>query len=243
MAAGVVGSDKSLQGRLANLKRQVDELGQKMLVEADAKYEQKDYPAALSIYERVLALFPGLPSADKARLKLEAAEKDPVVAAALREVKAAQLFEPVAARLEEVRKALPKPKADAAPGADPEPEVPLRDLVARLEVKDQAELLDRLEAIVKHCRDCVTARKSEEMLKALQADKQIMGAVKKWQSDEAVRQLLATARMYRAGGMEEKAAGYYKQLLEAHPDSDYAAEARKELAELKGQAVGTARPR
>ena len=143
----------------------------------------------------------------------------------------------------ELAKAKPSGQAQPAETAAKAPAPTDEALVAKMSPKDQAKVLDNLGVIVKLYRDTPTGRKAAPMLKQLGANESVMAAVKKWRAVERVRQLLSAARMYAAANMYEKAAGYYQQLLEKHPDSQFAPEARKELAELKARLLSSARPR
>jgi tetratricopeptide (TPR) repeat protein len=239
-----------LRRKAEDLSRQIDVHGQKMLTEADQQYAAGEYPAALKSYRRILALFSGLPSAKQAAEKLAAARKDPELLAAVREDKASELFEPVDVMIQEARKKLAKAKpakpSEAGQPAGTAAKAPAptdEAVVATMPPKAQAKVVDNLRIIVKLYHDTPTGQKAAPLLKQLGANKSVMAAVQKWRNVERVRQLLSAARMYAAARMYEKAAGYYQQLLDKHPDSQFAPAARKELAEMKAKLLSSARPR
>jgi len=241
-ALGIAGSDKTMRAKVVALGGEIDPRGQAMLDEADKKYAAGDYLGALTDYQRVAALFrvSGLSSGKKAAAKLAEAEKDPKVAAALKEVKAAVLFERVTARIEAARTKMLESMAAlaASAGADPDntpDDAPLTAVVSGMKADHQAEVVDTLTTIVKLYSDTPTGQKAAPMLEMLKSDKKTMAAIEAWKADEAVRQLLAKGKMYEAASMYKQAAGYYQQLLTKHPKSEYAAQAGKALAKIKAK--------
>lgn len=241
-ALSIAGSDKTLRAKVVALGGEIDPRGQAMLDEADKKYAAGDHLAALTEYRRIAAVFrpSGLASGKRAVAKLAEAEKDPKVAAALKEVKAAGLFERVDLRIQAARtkmlESMAALAASAGADADKTPDdVPLMDVVSGMSPNRQAEVVGTLTTIVKLYSDTPTGEKAAPMLEMLKSDKKIMASIEAWSADEAVRQLLAKGKMYEAAAMYKKAAGYYQQLLTKHPKSDYAAEASKALAKIKAK--------
>lgn len=239
-ALGIAGSDKTLRAKVVPLGRQIDVRGQAMLDEADKKYAAGDHLAALKEYQRVGAVFRGLAAGKKAAAKLAEAEKNPKVAAALKEVKAAVLFGRVDLRIQAARTKMLESMAAlaASAGADPNStpdDVPLTAVVSGMKPDHQAEVVDTLTTIVKLYSDTPSGKKAAPMLETLKSDKKIMVLIEAWKADEAVRQLLAKGKMYEAARMYKKAAGHYQQLLTKHPKSEHAAEARGALAKIKAK--------
>jgi tetratricopeptide (TPR) repeat protein len=241
-ALGIAGSDKTMRAKVAALGREIEPRGQAMLAEADKKYAAGDYLAALTAYQRVAVVFrpSGLASGKKAAAKLAEAEKDPKVAAALKEVKAAALFERVDRRIQAARTKMLESMAAlaASAGADPDKtpdDAPLTAVVSGMSLEHQAEVVDTLTTVVKLYGDTPTGEKAAPMLEKLKSDKKMMASIEAWKADEAVRQLLGRGKMYEAAAMYKKAAGHYQQLLTKHPKSEYAAEAREGLAKIKAK--------
>lgn len=241
-ALSVAGSDASMRKKVLALGREIDPHGQTMLAEADKKYAAGDYIAALKDYQLVAVVFRarGLSSWKKAAAKLAEAEKDPKVAAALKEVKASALFERVTARIEAARTKMLKTMAALATSAGADPaktpdDAPVTAIVSGMKPSYQAEVVKNLTTIVKLYSDTPTGKKAATMLEKLKSDKNIMASIEKWDANEVIRQLLANGKMYEAAAMYKKAAGYYQQLLAEHPKSEYAAEARESLAKIKAK--------
>lgn len=221
---------------------QIDRHGKTMLTEADKKYAAGDYVAALTEYRRVAAVFlgSGLLSGRKAAAKLAEAEKDPTVAAVLKEVKAAAIFEPVVVRIQAARTEMLKTTAASATGtgadaAKTPDDASITAVVLGMKPNYQAEVVKSLTTIVELYSDAPTGKNAATMLEKLKSDKKIMASIEKWKADEVVRLLLAEGKMYEAVGMYKKAAGYYRELLTKHPKSKYAAEAREALAKIKAK--------
>jgi len=199
-ALRIAGSDKTLRAKLAPLGREIDACGQAMLGEADKKYAAGDHLAALKEYQRVAAVFrsSGLATGKKAAAKLAEAEKDPKVAAALKEVKAAVLFERVDLRIQAARtKMLESMVAGADPGKTAD-DVTLTAVVSGMKPDHRAEVVGTLTTIVNLYSDTPTGKKAAPMLEKLKSDKKIMASIEAWKADEAVRQLLAKGKMYEA---------------------------------------------
>ncbi|MEX0774172.1 MAG: tetratricopeptide repeat protein [Phycisphaeraceae bacterium] len=85
-------SDQSRRDKALGLVNRFNASAQQMLAQAHTAYKAGDYTEALRIY-RVLVCMPKLPVAADARRKLVEAEADPAVQSALREVKAAMLYD------------------------------------------------------------------------------------------------------------------------------------------------------
>ena len=239
-ALGLAGSDATMRGKVTSLGREIDPRGQAMLDEADKKYAAGDHVGALKGYQQISAVFRGFPCGKKAAAKLAEAEKDPKVAAALREVKAAALFARVDLRIQAARTRILESMAAlaASAGADPDQtpdDIPLTDVVSGMKPSDQAQVVNTLTTIVKLYADTPTGKKAAPMLEKLKSDEKITASIKAWKADEAVRQLLAKGRMYEAAAMYKKAAGFYQELLTKHPKSEYAEQARQALAKIKAK--------
>lgn len=227
----IAGSDQGRRQRAESLAGEVDQAGQKLLAEAEEKFKAANYADALKSFQRIAITFRGMPCSKKARERLTSVRNDPAVSAALKEAKAAALMELVMELIEAAR----EPLAAQAPIGPAEGQPRLADevVVAGMEPEGQADIVKDLETIVKDYADTPTVDKADLLLKRLRADKKIMSAVKKWDSDKAAGNLLARARMYRSGSLDEKAVQYYQELINKYPKTEFAAEARKELLALR----------
>jgi len=230
--AKALGSDAINQ--LESVRYALDEACRKVLQAADKDYAAGKYKDAIKQYALIAARMDGLPAAKEASRKLQAARNDPVVRAAAREADAEDGYSTVAAIIEAQRKAMiHQADAQAGEGA-PAPKQPSDiEAIAKMTIPKKAALLVALEGLKNRYADTEAGKKATNLLTQLQADKELIGAVKQWQDKEKVRQLFEKAQTYETNKMPDKAIGFYEELLRNYPDSEYAEKAKACLAELR----------
>ncbi len=124
MAAGLAVTP-ALGRQVQDLRLQFDQLGADLLVQAESHYAAGDYPTALRTYQVVAVSLGQLPTGLLARARLEAAERDPAVRSAVRETKAAALYQTIEGLLQA------QWRAEQPAPAQPGPEDPLTDPLAQ----------------------------------------------------------------------------------------------------------------
>jgi len=220
--------------QLEKVRYELDEACRKLLQAADTDYAAGKYKDAIKQYASIAVRMDGLPAAKEASRKLQAARNDPVVRAAAREAEAEEGYSTVTTIIEAQRKAMiHQADAQAQEGA-PAPKQPSDvEVIAKMTIPKKAAILVALEGLKSQYADTEAGKKATKLLTQLQADKELIRAVKQWQDQEKVRQLFEKAQTYETNKMPDKAIGFYEELLRDYPDSEYAEKAKARLAELR----------
>lgn len=98
--------------------------------------------------------------------------------------------------------------------------------------KDLDGAYDLLKESAPLYEDTEPGKKMITMLAEFHADKNRMRAVANEQAGEKCKALMRKAANYTANNMKRQAARAYRKIIERYPDTDYAAEAQKELDAL-----------
>ena len=228
-------TDEDRQGQVIALVAKIAEQANKLLADANAKYAAGKYAEALEGY-RILVGMPKLPAAGQARQKLHEAEQNPAVASALREPRAAILYDQVDLLLGgwtskgDVKVASDKaPHGAAGAGTDC---VDDYILAKQLCVEDRIKLTKLLTPIAKGFSDTPTGQKADKLLKQLLADPAFAAAFNTKQADENVRDDYKLAKLYVQNDKPEKARELFEKVISSSPDSEWAQKARKDLESL-----------
>jgi len=136
--------------------------------------------------------------------------------------------------------------ADELLGLAPLPDVepPTRvDQAARLSVKHQRVVINKLQVLANYYADTITAADALAFLAELQADPRLAEAFSDKEVDDepaaeadnapAEPKQLRLARMYRRSKLYEKALRLYREVVENHPDTEFAEQATAEIAETE----------
>jgi tetratricopeptide (TPR) repeat protein len=228
-------TDQERHSQYDQVLRKVSAQADKVLDDANAKYAAGKYPEALGAY-RVLVGMSNLPAAAEAWKKLREAERDPAMASALREPKAAMMYDQVDLLLGgwtskgDLKAAASDvtPPAAAGAGADA---VDDYGLAQRLGVEDRIKLTTLLRSIAKFS-DTPTGQKADKLLQQLLDDPAFAAAFNAKQADDAVREDYKMAGLYAQNRMPEKARELFRKVIDNSPDSEWAQKARKDLESL-----------
>ena len=98
--------------------------------------------------------------------------------------------------------------------------------------KRYAKALKAFEKIVKDFKGTEGAEKARAGVEKIKANKKVMAKIRKTLERKTCELWLSSARSLAKQGEKKKAAEYYNRVLEEYPDSQYATEALKGLAEL-----------
>lgn len=97
------------------------------------------------------------------------------------------------------------------------------------------EAVAKYRELMKKYPDSVQALKAKLRLEVMEKDEAVVAALKEAAAKAAeadCTKWLKSARNYLANGMNDQARLLFRKVVDTYPDSDYAAEARKALAEL-----------
>lgn len=211
---------------------------QPLLDAANQVFARKEYPAAIKAYQQIAFAYPELPAAKEAAGKLKAAQSDPQVQTALREVQAADVFNSVDAIL--LRNSRPKGSTAvvaAGPAAtSPAASAGLRTAphlsaagVKGLNDQDMLEVTLTLERIVTAFADTPTGKVCAAWLEELNADAATKARIASLRVARQAQQDLAAAQMYFTSGMFAQAADRFKQVVQRYPNTTYANQASRQL--------------
>ena len=135
--------------------------------------------------------------------------------------------------------------ADELLGLAPLPDIepPTRvDQTARLSVKDQRTVITKLQVLANYYGETQTAIDALAFLEELRADVRLTEAFTEKKVEEepaaanaatAEPKQMRLARMYRKSKLFEKAIRLYREVIEEHPDTDFAEQALAEIAETE----------
>ncbi len=98
--------------------------------------------------------------------------------------------------------------------------------------KRYAKALKEFEKIVKDFKGTKCAEKAEAKVEKIKANKKVMAKIRKTEERKTCELWLSSARSLAQQGKKEQATEYYNRVLKEYPDSPYAVEALKGLAEL-----------
>ena len=233
MAAKTLLVAKPLAERWVKIARQLNEVASGQLQEAHEVYNAGDYVKALAAYRRIATAFSGLPAAGAAANGLAEAQANPEVEAALKEIRAAKLFEQVRNLVAAARRPVPatRPAEKAKPPPEPVAAATLRALPdARL-----LRAVDSLANLVKACSGAPTAQRCAALLKQLESDPPTKARLDRLRRGRRVHAALAKAQMYHKGGMLKKAAAMYRQVIQDFPGTPEASKAAAGLGTTEAQ--------
>ena len=138
------------------------------------------------------------------------------------------------------------PEADRLLGlpALPDEEPPTRlDLAAQVPLRHQRLIISRLLVLTGHYEHPVISKEAQAFLAELQGDERLAKAFSDDEDDDeapaesddsaAEPKEIRLARMYRNGGLFTKAIELYRRVIAEQPDSPYADQAARELAETE----------
>ncbi len=104
--------------------------------------------------------------------------------------------------------------------------------VRLLKKKQYAKALKGYEQVAKEFKGTKYGKKAKARVKKLKGDKKFMAKVNAAEMGKKCKGWLDSARMMAKAGKTDKAAEYYKRILDKYPKSKYAKTAEKEMKEL-----------
>ena len=235
---------------LVDLYTKLDAEGQQMLGEARKDYQGGKYAQALKTYRMISYQFGQLPSAKIARQELKKAGNDESAQASMQDEKA-QAMEDMITRVIDGYFASKAPKgggedepkagksgdratADKAGKADKGPTSRPADRAEQIKLMPPSEIVrvvKMLENLARVFPASSAGKQAAADVKALKADKTV-GKVLARPGDSDAGRALAKAENYRKAGLTEKAAEFFREVVEKYPDTPEAAKAKEALAGL-----------
>ena len=182
----------------------IDALGRDELAQADGAVDENRFEDAVSLLRGITREFKGTDAAKSAKTKLKLLQKKrPEVANIIKGEEDANTAETLlAAAIEEIRNS------------------------------EFGEAYEKLEQIVNDYGTTKTAEKAQTVLDRMKKNEGVMAYVKDHQAAGDCNSWLSQARAYRRVGQVNKAKDLYRMVLEKYPDTIYAEDAARELAEL-----------
>ncbi len=157
---------------------------------ADAQYHEGKYLEAIKTDQLLAKDLQGLTPATLAMAELNKYQHDPAAQSALQEIKAAPLYQALLKIVDEQRRALPPP-------ADNPSDI---DVVAAMDVAQQASFLPRLRTIATSYKLSPSGRAAAALLTQVESRPQLIAAVEKWESGQgAVRLCARRTRSFAPG--------------------------------------------
>ena len=208
MLAKVRGTDKDpdVRQRVEAAKAVLARVADERLAEAEKYIEAEDYYEASVALEALSNLMPGSEQAERAKQRLAELMAD-----------------------EEIRAAIEKGRREHQAAAI------LAEIRKDEEKKDPAELLKALEKLAEQYPDTEAGKEAAERAQKMRADPNLVNQLKSEAAEHECKGWLSMARSYISAGLPEKAKPYLEDILKKYPDSPYAEEARKLLAEIEGK--------
>ena len=195
--------DPAVKKRADEARRILAEVAAKDLAEAEARIEAKEYYEASVALERVLRLAPGSEEARRAEAKRT-------------ELMGDEKIRPVIEQGRRERRA-----ADALAAI----EKGEKEMSVEMLLEELGDLADEFP-------DTKAGRAAAARIAEMKADKQLMAGIRLQAAEKDCKSWLSMARNYVKAGMPEKAGPYLKNILAKYPDTPFAEEARKLLAEI-----------
>ena len=230
-----VAVERSLALEILDIYKQLDAEGARLLAQADKLYNEGKYLEALKSYGRISREFASLPVGWSAAAALRSAKNDPVVRNYIQEAAAQVLAElanrKIAAFFRAKARSTTKPatKPAKAPTSMPAGRV---EQIRQLDIETQLEVVDLLKKIAKLYGSSPTGKKAVADLETLKQDKPLQQRLARHRLARKARQAFKLAEMYHAGGLLEKAAEYYREVIRKYPETPEAEEAEKALIDL-----------
>jgi predicted esterase len=186
------------------LAKAIAEPAEKKLADAEAALAAKKYPDAVKLLMAVSQTYAGSTFAEKAKQQVDQIQADPSIKAEIEQAK-------LDARADAVE--------TAAQGAE--------------KVKDYSRAISLYESYVAQFPKSAHYAAMKSHLDELKANKSILASAKGQSADRECKGWLSTADNYIKNDMGEKAKPYLQKIVEKYGDTDWAAQAKKRLAELK----------
>jgi thiol-disulfide isomerase/thioredoxin/tetratricopeptide (TPR) repeat protein len=184
-------------------RRVLAEVAAKDLAEAEARIEAKEYYEASVALERVPRLVPGSEEARRAEAKRTELMGDEKVRPVIEQGRRERLAADALAAIEKGEKKM-----------SPE------------------RLLEELGNLADKFPDTKAGHAAAARTAEMKADKQLMARIRLQAVEKDCKSWLSMARNYIKAGMPDKAKPYLKDILAKYPDTPFAEEARKLLAEI-----------
>jgi len=185
------------------LAKAISDPAEKKLADADAAMAAKKFPEAVRLYIAVSQTYPGTTFADKSKSQVSLIETDPAIKGQIEQMK-------LDARAQGI-------EADAQ---------------AAEKAKDYARALTLYQAYVTQFPTAPDFATVKAHLDALQADKSIQSLAAGQSAEHECKGWLLTADNYIHNNLDEKAKVYLQKILDKYPDTTWAAEAKKRLAQM-----------
>ena len=116
------------------------------------------------------------------------------------------------------------------------------ELASRLSLKHQRMIITKLEVLTNYYKHTFISTEAQAFLEELQADERLADAFSDEVPDDdeaatgdsaAEPREMRLANMYCKGELFEKARALYEKVIEDHPDTDYAEQAKQGIAEIE----------
>jgi predicted esterase len=187
----------------AALAKAISDPAEKKLADADAALAARKFPDAVKLYIAVSQAYPGTPFDDKAKAQVSQIETDPAIKAEIEQAKLEAHAHAIEAEAQTAEKA-----------------------------KDYARALTLYQTYVKQFPTASHFAAVKAHLDELNADKSIQSAAAGQSADRECKGWLQTADNYIQNNLNEKAKPYLQRILDKYGNTEWAAEAKKRLAQM-----------
>ena len=212
------------------IRKQLDEAQDQMLAAAAKDMAAGKHVEALRRYHTYARKFAGLRIAKVAAEKIAQARKDPSLRSAEKRAESEAAYAEITSLLDSQWQAMHRPAKRDRPAPSRPPD---EALVAAMPIEKQAAVLKEIRFVLANCAGTSAATKAAALDRKLRANKPLIEAVEKWQTNRDARALFLKASLYESAKAKDKAAQTYRLLLSKHPDCKYAAAAKSRLKNLR----------
>ena len=188
----------------AALAKDIAEPAEKKLADADAALGAKKYPDAIKLLMGVSETYAGSPFAEKAKAQVLQIQTDPAIKAQIEQARLDARADAVEAQAQAAEKA-----------------------------KDYARAIPLYETYVAQFPKAAHYASIKSHLEELKSNKAILASAKNQSADRECKGWLSTADNYIQNNMNEKAKPYLQKIVDKYGDTEWAAQAKKRLGEMK----------
>ena len=240
--ASIYRSSKSDSKQLQEILRELDAEGQRQLESCEQLQSQEKYLQVVERYKDIIHTFRKLPCAVAAAKTLAQVEADPQYKRLLRKKRAEQLDGAVEELLENKKRAVAATRSSSPQTLQKKQKderTPLWrvERIKSLPLRKQAKVVDLLKKMVTLSPGSQVSQRAASDLKLLRADRKFRDALDRYVFNTRAEKLYNAGEVFRKAKLYAKAMGFYAQVVEKFPDTNYAAKARDKATEMKAKTL------
>jgi len=231
--------EPDLQSQVNQLGKSLEEIGGKMLAEADKLFAEQKYLDALRIY-RAVSTMGKLKVGATARARISMAEQHPGCAAVVRNVKAAAIYSTVHGILqcsldpeETDSKANSLDDGGTGEGTDEADVEAHAKRAFKAPLADQVRLMATLDQVITTYEGTPSAKYAEQLRDRLTSDAAFATMIEKQKKDDLLRHGFEWAQQNEKAGFPAKAIEAYKKVIADGPKTDWAIKAKLKIESIE----------